>query len=371
MEDKSNQAIDNIQPVQIQDTPQSVSPQSTQQQSKQDFGKFLMIIMAVLLLGIGGVGIFLLQKQIMSKPILSDLTPNTTSLSRGDVEITKSVQQPQSAESIQPKENYSDWKAYTNEPLGITFKVPPKESYSLATGEITPSKIMLADRADYSGGSRREEFIRMYQLTANDLKVTEKISTLGQPYLLVEGLTGSAHAEGIDYAAVFAKGSYLVIFKGSLDKAELIKNIAETVNFTGTPVNPKDMLSCVQEPSSQAVKTSTGYSLLLKYKQKLDINYLKKATQFTVIPTVLGSKEPLFAEVPYTVSSQDINEPPFVQQLNFSMTKDQVINGIGQDKFNKATQLGFSLFRAYFLKTVNGKFCGDVGNQTGSIDNFK
>lgn len=362
------------QPLQTNNAPPATPSSpilSAAEPAKQIYWKVAVMVLVLLLLAMGAV-VYVLQKRPQSQPVISDSSPTITP---SPTIILSPTNTTAVDEKTQIPSTYSSWKTYTNERLRITFKLPSGQIYSVASGRVMPAGISISDRIDYSGDSRREELMRMYRLIASDIRVTEKTAATGQSYLIVEGLTQSAHAEGVNYAAVFSKGTHLIVIGGDLENADIVRGMAETLTFTGTPDGAKDLVSCIKYGESEKGelgKSPDMYSFFWRYTQKLDVNYLKTALSVDVHPVIPNNPEEFIAPtVSYTVQAQDISQAPYVQQLNFDVTKSAVIKAIGQTAFDKATELVFNFSHAYELKTTTGKFCNDVGTSGFVVKDFK
>lgn len=259
---------------------------------------------------------------------------------------------------------YAQWKTVVNEGYKVQFKIPPEQTYYPTLNRINPADISVYANQAYDGGSRRQALLKIYRLTPQDVSIEERTSINGIPYLIVRGLTDTARAEGVEYTGVMARSaSMLLLINGSKSKAGTVDGIMETLQFTGTVPGFADRVACMKfDPIADSAygKQGDDYYYAERLTRKLDENYTRNSKPLYITLHVYENDTFSDKDVPFNLTFKDYPVAPYVQEVILTVKKDDVVRVIGQEKFDRARDIGFTVSYSN-MKTSDGKMCLEGG----------
>lgn len=341
-------------------------PAVTQEKRKINYWMILTIILIFLLLGVSG-SLFFTQKSQKNRVDLTQPTITPASI--------KETNMP-SIPAVESTAEYSSWKSVEDDYLGIRFKIPQGQNYSKTEKIIYPSKVIIGF-LPYSGGSRREEVLRTYRLSAKDVRIEETTTNQGKSVLLLQGITDIAEAEGMRYLGILSSGSYLLSVGGDKTYASLIDGIIDTFETISSPPDPSNMAACMGYDenlkwSNYGKRENGDYFVEIYSRSRLDENYLKKSGNLDVKaqawrdykspPPDFGTPGEMLVEkdMPFSVEVADYGNLPYVQKLVFTVGSSTVEDKFGKETLSRADGIQL-LVNATPLKTADGKFCQGIG----------
>lgn len=259
---------------------------------------------------------------------------------------------------------YTQWKTVVNEGYKVQFKIPPEQTYYPTLNRIKPADISVYVNQAYDGGSRRQALLKIYRLTPQDISIEERTSANGIPYLMVRGLTDTARAEGVEYTGVMARNaSTLLLVNGSKSKAGTVDGIMETMQFTGIVPGFAEGVACMKfDPIADSAygKQGDDYYYAKRLTQRLDEDYTRNSKPLYITLHVYENNTFSDVDIPFTVRLKDYPVAPYVQEVILTVKKDDVVRVIGQEKFDRAQDIGFTVSYSN-MKTSDGKMCLEGG----------